>query len=201
MAGDWKANKSWSDKFIPHIKELIASELLRHQISIAGIVDDSEKATDLIVMRAADIRIACRVRREAYQNKYSDEFTIRSRLTSGAKTELAKIMEGFGDYFVYGFSGKDVGRIYHWTIANLAIFRKCNLQPIRELPNTDGRTWLAVYEWSQFPSNFVVSSSRNAENDAVVEKALVQYLDSGSLPDGWFFTGSDGKRSTTWPMG
>jgi hypothetical protein len=53
---------------------------------------------------ARDMRVAARVRRSGYAQRYPHQFTIRSRVASGAETELSRIVNGKGDWMFYGHS-------------------------------------------------------------------------------------------------
>jgi hypothetical protein len=99
----WQADKRWSDKFLRDIKRILGE----HLIGEPPMEEDAERNTDLIVLRMDAVRIGCRVRKHKYRDSYQDEFTIRAGRPSGVKTELAKIIEGWGDYFFYGFSNED----------------------------------------------------------------------------------------------
>jgi len=83
---------------------------------------DCKEATDLIVLHARDMRIACRVRRPGYGQRYPNQFTIRSHRDTGARTELEKIVDGFGDWFFYGHT-ENTGNISEWWLIDLAAFR------------------------------------------------------------------------------
>jgi len=89
---NWQSRKQWSDRFVPEIKTSIAP----HIIGEAPVDDDQVRNTDLVVVRAEPVRVACRVRRPSYLERYPYEFTLRSRLPNGAKTELGKVVEGWG---------------------------------------------------------------------------------------------------------
>ena len=115
----WQEEKRWSDRFLPEIKRILG-ELF---IGEAPQEEDAERNTDLIVLKLEPLRFACRVRRHGYLARYSDEFTIRASLKSGAKTELTKIIEGWGDYLFYGFSDVEEKLLAKWTIINLSAFR------------------------------------------------------------------------------
>ena len=91
-------NRQWSDRFIPEIKAIVGAHLL----SIAPDDQDMRHATDLMMLDAKDVRIAARVRRPGYASRYPYDFTIRSQVPSGAETELAKIVNGKGDWMFYG---------------------------------------------------------------------------------------------------
>ena len=99
----YQEDREWSDLFIPRIKELVGPHLL----SISSFEEDTEQAADLVVLRGRNQTVACRVRRYGYADNYGYQFTVRSARESGAQTELAKIVNGWGDLFFYGHSTAD----------------------------------------------------------------------------------------------
>ena len=101
------------------MKRIIGENL----IAEASAFEDQQHNTDLIVLHLGAVRVACRVRRHHYLSKYGDEFTIRTDRTSGAKTELSKLIEGFGDYFLYGFSDESETYLCQWFLGDLKAFR------------------------------------------------------------------------------
>ena len=158
----WQENKKWSDAFIPEIKRALAGVLLCE----SPVEEDQERNTDLIVLRMEAKRVACRVRRLSYLHKFGDEFTIRATLPSGKKTELAKVIEGFGDYIFYGFAGDD-GTLMKWSIGDLNVFRLWfnsrivndgGTLPGRLMVNGDKSSCFRVFRWDQLPPHFVVNS-------------------------------------------
>jgi len=160
---DWRENKLWSDRFLPEIKRILGAYL----IGEAPQQEDAERNTDLIVLRMEPVRIACRVRRTKYMQDYGDEFTIRSDLPSGTKTELAKIIEGYGDYLFYGFGDDKNNRLTAYTLADLRIFRVAFMHKLAKLEadtlpgrfkkNHDGSSSFRVFRWSEFPSEMIVA--------------------------------------------
>ena len=132
---DWERDKEWTDRLLPRIKRILGE----HLIGSAPVEDDAERNTDLIVLRLDAVRIACRMRTYDYYLRYSDEFTIRAGRPSGMKTELAKILEGWGNYFFYGFASQDKTNLVKWTLGDLNAFRiyfqrKTATLPINVLP-------------------------------------------------------------------
>ena len=119
MSNDWKEDKRWSDKFLPEIKMILGL----HLIGEPPIEEDCERNTDLIVLKMDAVRIACRIRRYEYFSKYPDDITIRYGRPSGVKTELTKIIEGWGDYFSYGFSDENEKNLISWRLCRLNDFR------------------------------------------------------------------------------
>jgi hypothetical protein len=114
----WEELKKFSDKYLPEIKRYLGEYLIAEPKEIE---EDKRHNTDLVVLELRAVRIACRVRRDIYYVKYGNEFTIRSSVPSGNKTELAKIIEGWGDYIFYGFG--DGEHLTHWFIGDLKAFR------------------------------------------------------------------------------
>lgn len=156
-------DKRWADRFLPQIKRILGEYL----IGEAPFQEDAQRNTDLIVLRLDPVRIACRIRRNEYLS-YQDEFTIRSGRPSGQKTELSKVIEGWGDYFFYGFSDAAETSLVRWTLADLRVFRlrfAMSLQanagavPGKEKPNQDGSSVFRVFKWRDFPDNFIVASN------------------------------------------
>lgn len=154
---DWK----WADKFLPDIKRILGECL----IATAPIEDDAERNTDLIVLKLDAVRIGCRIRRYSYLLRYPDEFTIRAGRPSGAKTELAKIIEGWGDYFFYGFANETESGLARWTLGNLKVFRlwfnrymatNHGMLPGIEQFNGDGSSVFRAFSWCELPDEFIV---------------------------------------------
>jgi hypothetical protein len=116
---DWKDDKKWSDRFLVEIKRILGE----HLISEPPIEEDMQHNTDLIVLRLNAVRIACRIRTYGYFEEYPHDITIRSDRPSGIKTELTKIIEGWGDYLFYGFSNKDESGLCSWKLISLNNFR------------------------------------------------------------------------------
>jgi hypothetical protein len=150
---DWRAEKLWSDRFVPEIKAILGQCL----IHAAPPEEDAHHNTDLMVLRMADVRIACRVRRFDYFHRYRHDFTIRSDRPSGNKTELAKILDGWGDLFFYAIADQTGARLRQWTLADLNVFR-ASPQRFRgaERENRDRSSKFMAYRWQQFPPDFVV---------------------------------------------
>jgi len=115
---NWKEDKKWSDRFLPEIKSVLGLYL----IGEPSAEEDQERNTDLMVLKMDAVRIACRIRRNN-QTKYAAEFTIRAGRPSGVKTELTKIIEGWGDYLFYGFSDPDEVALSQWILGDLKAFR------------------------------------------------------------------------------
>jgi hypothetical protein len=165
MAQGWEKDKSWSDQFLPEIKAILGQTF----IGAAPPEEDMERNTDLIVLRMEPLRIACRIRRVKHF-RYADEFTIRTSRPNGTKTELYKIIEGWGDYLFYGF-GDDIGNLVWWGIGDLRVFsvwvfgkltKNKGVLPGIVKSNTDGSSDFRAFKWKDLPSKFVVNQATKA---------------------------------------
>ena len=162
---DWQTQKTWSDQFLTEIKGILGV----HLIGEPPREEDAERNTDLMVLRMDAVRIGCRVRRFTYLNTFGDEFTIRAGVISGAKTELTKVIEGWGDYFFYGFANEAGTALAHWTLADMRVFRRSYMRMLAKADagvfpgigkvNKDGQTSFAAFKWSEFPPEFIVGQS------------------------------------------
>lgn len=159
----WQEDKKWSDQFLPEIKMILAE----HLIGEPPEEEDAIRNTDLIVLKMEPARIACRIRSPEYC-KYKDEFTIRLERPSGTKTELSKILEGWGDYFFYGIA--DYNRhLQSWGLGDLNVFRLwfnqrlfCldkGLLPGKKKCNPDSSSNFLVFKWHEISESFIVASS------------------------------------------
>lgn len=165
MATGWQADKRWSDKFLPEIKSILGV----HLIGEPPIEEDAERNTDLMVLRMDAVRIGCRVRKHKYAASYPDDFTMRSGRPSGAKTELTKVIEGWGDYFFYGFSDPLEQSLAGWILGDLRVFRlwfatSLSAMAAGQAPgvhkiNRDGSSSFRVFSVNDLPPEFIVGRS------------------------------------------
>jgi hypothetical protein len=178
--GTYSNDRPWSDSFIPELRRLIGPHLL----SPSSFEQDTCEAADLVVLKARDMTIACRVRRPEYAMNFRGEFTLRCKRDSGAKTELAKVAEGWGDWFFYGFAtGVGVG-IYPWSLIDLSAFRAAFVRQgftrngssttptvnWGRRSNGDGTAfaWFEIASFPSFPPLVIASSSSSLADDADV---------------------------------
>ena len=115
----WQSDHEWSRRFLPEIKRILGE----HLIAEAPAEEDTERATDLIVLKLDAVRIACRVRRHKFLQLYDDQFTLRVTRSNGVKSELGKMLEGWGDYLFYGFADADERYLCAWLLGDLHVFR------------------------------------------------------------------------------
>lgn len=162
---NWIEHKNFSDLFLPEIKSILGQNFIGEIKE-----EDCFHNTDLIVLKMEVIRFACRVRRFEYFDKFHNEFTFRSKLPSGNKTELNKIIEGWGDFFFYGFADYYNEKLHHWIIADLKVFRswfsdclaRKNYKWAKK-ENKDNSSSFLVFNLNDLPKNFILHSSNKSE--------------------------------------
>lgn len=156
-------DRAWSDRWIPLIKRTVGPCLLDE----APDSIDMSEATDLIILTARDLRIAARVRRPGYYDRYPHDLTIRSRRESGAETEHSKLLNGFADWYFYAHGADgDGGAFRRWFVIDLDFWRAYagshRIPP--DVSNGDG-TYFKPYDLRKlykFNANSVVMSDRLA---------------------------------------
>jgi hypothetical protein len=137
-------------------------------IGEASEEEDALRNTDLIVLRLEAVRIACRIRRYEYMARYGDEFTIRCDRPRGTKTELAKIIEGWGDYFFYGFAAAEGDNLARWLLGDLKVFRLWFMRylaaehriPGTRRQNHDGSSGFIAFAVADMPRDFIVATGQ-----------------------------------------
>lgn len=162
--GTYEEDRGWADKFIPHQMEIAAKAI---RVEVAPIEEDRRRNTDLVLRTVvplntpAEGRISARVRRHNYLSRYRDEFTIRLDRPSGIETEMPKMLNGWGDFFIYGFEesqGSD--RMYPWLIGNMEMLRdyvkRGGYSVIKD--NRDRSSRLRSFHLADMPLGFVLDS-------------------------------------------
>lgn len=160
MRNEYLIDRRWSDKYTPLIMQTIGAYLL----APASEEVDMTQAADLVTLKARGLTIACRVRRPGFVAQYGWEFTMRSERLNGTKTEMQKIVEGWGDWMFYAHAqeGNDLG-FSRWLLIDLAAWRVHFVRdaylPERQLRcghnvlNADGATCFSWFDVRSFPSH------------------------------------------------
>lgn len=182
-SNDYRHDRAWSDQFLPRMRELIGAYLLQP----SDFETDAKEATDLILLKAGNLDVACRIRRPGYAERYPWEFTIRLERDSGAMTEYEKIASGFADWFFYGHAAADGTGISRWFLIDLRAFRAHLILHREKIqtgtkPNDDG-TWFKWFDIRSFPKSppLLIASSVPIEEapqaPAVLDPELEDILD------------------------
>ena len=173
----YESDRLNADLYIDAQKEILA-EAFSHpkdQMIIASVKEDNEENTDLRMVGLPLERVGLRVRDASAYQKHGREFTIRCWRASGAVTEWAKMLGGYGDFMLYGFAGKEIGKIDHWRIISLDKLRLkmkgFNMKTLNRKKNPDGRSDFYCFNRARFKECIVASSH---EDDGVGRIVLTQ---------------------------
>jgi hypothetical protein len=142
---------------------------------------DMREATDLkfavITKGGADVDVAARVRRHRYWRdpRYREQFTIRCKAQFGGRTEIHKVLDGFGTFMLYGFecaAGPD--RLVQFVVLDLDVFRdqvaawvvdgRIPRDRYEKVPNPSDGTAGAAFRLADFPSRLVVCRSNDGRS-------------------------------------
>jgi hypothetical protein len=134
----YQHDRQWESRYVEKVKAILR-KLLHHlvRISIASYEKDTKEATDFTI-EMKGLGLAGRLRRPTCKHR---DFTLRSDRTNGAKTELAKIIEGFASRYFYGWIDHN-DEIAEWILVDLDKMRDSELFtiPRKPTPNRDGTT-------------------------------------------------------------
>ncbi len=137
---------------MPSVKSILGQEI----IGISTFEQDTEEATDLVILTTRASKIACRIRDYNKYKLFINEFTIRSRSQYGGRTEIHKILEGLADWMFYGFGENE--QVVKYSIIDLDVFRKnYELVTPTEKKNHDGTEFFA-FDIGRFPSDILIKS-------------------------------------------
>lgn len=149
----YKKDIKLEKKFSEQIKSILGNYFFSQNVEY-----DQKYATDFAIFTIPnrEIRVGIRLRRYKYFLKYSEQFTIRWERPSGVNTEIHKIRKGLVNYILYGFINEEENDIIQYFIGNLDVFRSYESKPVRIYDNIPFDSKLAVYNISQFPSEFIL---------------------------------------------
>lgn len=131
---DW----GWADGYLPEIRRILTVDAMHlFTFRVASYQQDVKQATDMLVTANGEMAIAVRIRRDYCQWR---DLTIRAWRHSGVTTELDKIKDGHGDYYLYAWA--QGFRLPEWMLVNLEALRNSGLleQAWAVKHNKDGRT-------------------------------------------------------------
>lgn len=129
-------------KYETPIKQVLNDNLMHFvKFYIASPEKDMKMATD-IVIKVTGGDVALRIRED--DCKYRD-FTIRSKSKYGGRTEITKLKEGFGRWYLYAWANKEAG-FDDWLLVDLDILRESHLlnEDYKSIPNGDGTEFIAI---------------------------------------------------------
>lgn len=138
----YAVQREQSDMYLEAFKDILRRNSMNFlSLEVSDEYKDTQEATDMLIkIEGGDV--ALRVRNPSC--KFRD-FTIRSRSKYGGKTEIDKLKEGFGDWYLYGW-GDGNGNILEWILIDLNKLRQFRLldKERQENWNHDGTKFIGI---------------------------------------------------------
>ena len=154
---DWE----WSDAHLEEVIDILkANSMHMLSIKLATPDEDMSRSTDL-VMTVEGGNVAVRVRRQKYHSTFRD-LTIRAWRSSGVKTELQKIIDGFGRWYLYAWA--DDNGIIDWLLVDLNKLRGSDLFDRPYIINKDNTTGFIAIKDSELKEAGCLIAERTAAN-------------------------------------
>lgn len=141
---NFEVNFTYQERLLDRVKAILKSKAeLFISFEVANDEQDKRQATDMVLTVKGGQRIAVRVRRPEHR-KWTD-ITIRCRSVSGMKTELDKLREGWGDWYVYAWEDQ-AHQLSRWCIIDLDRVRAEKLldKPRAIRVNGDGTAFITI---------------------------------------------------------
>lgn len=134
----YQQDRTWGDSYTDQVKNILSPLMIYlAEILVAPAYKDNKCATDFTVrLKGSDIAVRIRRADQPYR-----DLTIRSRRANGTKTELAKVKEGHGSHYFYGWTDEN-NVIAEWIFVDLDKVRTTGLlsKPRKEITNKDKQT-------------------------------------------------------------
>lgn len=155
----FEENKSFADSFIEQQRAILNNNVdvldfnkakKHHMYRLGTPEEDIYHEADMIIFEFCSLKIALRVR-NGHSYDHGD-IAIRSKTAYGNRTELDKIIDGEGDYYLYCWT-QDGATISEYILFDLDAFRQ-NIEEIlsqSNIPNGYGGafTTFSIYEMMQ----------------------------------------------------
>lgn len=158
--------------YLDSFKEILKRNSMHFlSLEVSDDEKDTQEATDMIIkIEGGDV--ALRVRDA---NKHFRDFTIRSRSKNGGKTEIDKIKEGFGDWYLYGWGNN--GYVKEYILVDLGKVRDFNLLKGRkEIPNYDGTRFINIQIGELQMCGCLVAKSVSEKTQQKIDKYIENKL-------------------------
>lgn len=139
----FQTNFDWQQCYLPQVSKILRLHAGYFvDFVISNEEQDTRQATDMVLTVSGAGTFAVRIRRP--DCVYRD-FTIRSQSRGGGKTELEKLREGWGNWYLYAWCDQR-DQLSEWVLVDLHCLRESGLleRKRREQPNGDGTFFIAI---------------------------------------------------------
>lgn len=134
-------NWNFQEQYINDVCDIIKSNAMHIiDVSVSTPEDDMQRATDLkITISAGDV--AVRIRRSQYNFR---DITIRA-YKNGYKTEIHKLREGCGDFYLYAWENKQQCGFDEYVLFDINKARSVFMEDREIKMNKDGNSGFVAY--------------------------------------------------------
>ena len=145
---EFDANYGFQKPYLDQVRNILLTMPMRMFYSYMEATEqqDTKQATDAVLVLDAGVSIGVRIRRD---NTAWRDWTVRSQSAGGGKTELSKPIEGYCNFYFYGWTAQ--GRIAEWMLLDLDAIRKSGLllTERKDKFNKDGVTAFRIYSFNE----------------------------------------------------
>ena len=146
FAAGWK----FAELHMPAVRKVLGSLPADYflDFATAPAKQDMQEATDLVI-EVSGGTMAVRVRSNKFYRSARGEFydwSVRC-VSHGRKTEIHKLREGFGDWYFYGYSLDDKGKLAAWWLLDMHRVREegiLDMDNWQVHPNRDGTSGMYI---------------------------------------------------------
>lgn len=147
-----RRNYEWQLQYEPAVFDVLA----HHVFARASFRQDTKQATDAVLYCARGSTFALRIRRPHYAADFPNDVTFRCH-SNDHRTELAKVLDGYGDMMLYAFAHEDgPPKLNGWTLLDLRAFRMARLPTPSPISNGDGTAFVA-FKTHRLPRGVVIA--------------------------------------------
>lgn len=154
----WQNDKARADKFLPSIRSILRKNLMKLVKVREGTDDEDQKqATDYVIeIEGGTVCARCRDHKTGFR-----DITIRAARASGVKTELTKLRDGFGKYYLYIWGDLVTGQVYQYVLFDIDKIRAAGLiSEQREIKwNRDGKSGFVTIQLGELADAFAIIDS------------------------------------------
>ena len=164
---DYIGARQFSDRQLNRAKALLGLVLF----TAANNDEDINRNTDLMLRQPGGHRISHRMRSSEYFERYPMDFLIRCHRSMTNRTEIHKLMAGWGDYLFFCFANEDNTNFLQWFVGDLNILREyifryiltrpANDWPGQRVANKDDGTEARAISILHLPPEFIIGASHN----------------------------------------
>lgn len=142
---DFDTNQAYEQLHVAGVSQILKGNAMYiANVELATKEADTRQATDM-VFKITGGDIAVRVRRyKSHRDKFRD-LTIRAMTKGGGKTEIQKLLEGFGDWYLYAWANKQ-DELTEYMLLDIPAIRSSGLleKKRKKIPNGDGTGFIYI---------------------------------------------------------